>query len=65
MILWRFDEGKGKDVGDLSNYEIEGEMFSEGNPSASFDKIWSSLEGCSPLETEGNEKIEGEFKQRI
>jgi len=53
LILWRFDEGKGKDVGDLSNYEIEGEMFSEGNPSASFDKIWSSLEGCSPLETEG------------
>lgn len=29
LILWRFDEGKGKLVGDLSNYEIEGEVISE------------------------------------
>ncbi|EAS03887.2 hypothetical protein TTHERM_00455260 (macronuclear) [Tetrahymena thermophila SB210] len=49
LILWRFDEGKGNQIGDLSNYEIEGQIISENGQQ---DKVWNLLQESDPLEIE-------------
>ena len=50
LILWRFDEGNGKQVEDLSNFEINAaiELKSEREN----DEIWNALDDGDPLELE-------------
>ena len=50
QIYWRFDEGKGLILNDLSDYEINGVLECEGEHDN--DEIWIMLDDGDPLELE-------------
>ena len=50
QIYWRFDEGKGMNLNDLSDLEINGIMECEGEHDN--DEIWNMLDDGDPLELE-------------
>ena len=49
-IYWRFDEGKGTTINDLSDYEVNGIL--EINGEHDNDEIWNMLDDGDPLELE-------------
>ncbi|EGR31644.1 hypothetical protein IMG5_105280 [Ichthyophthirius multifiliis] len=53
LILWRFDEGKGKNIDNLSNYEQinNGEIISN-----NIENIWNQLEIGDPMEIEDEDE---------
>lgn len=50
QIYWRFDEGKGTTINDLSDYEINGVLENDGEHDN--DEIWNMLDDGDPLELE-------------
>lgn len=56
VIYWRFDDGKGNHIDDLSNYENHGEITQAqpGSTQLKDDEVWIPTEDGQPMELEGN-----------
>lgn len=52
QIYWRFDEGKGITLNDLSDYEINGLLEWEFEGDHENDEVWNMLDDGDPLELE-------------